>query len=109
VLRVAGIDSAAREVDDVQGRWERIGVREIGGRQRAGSSTRQSLTRAGGSVESDYLNGEIVLLGRLHAVPTPVNEMLRQAANELAARRGQPESVPADELLARLRSEPALR
>ena len=31
----------------------------------------QSLTRSTGSVETDYLNGEIVLLGRLHRIPTP--------------------------------------
>ncbi|MCB1395908.1 MAG: ketopantoate reductase family protein [Rhodobacter sp.] len=37
-----------------------------------GGSTLQSLLR-GGSVETDYLNGEIALLGRLHGVPTPVN------------------------------------
>ena len=36
------------------------------------SSTWQSLQR-GRTLETDYLNGEIVLLGRLHGVPTPVN------------------------------------
>ena len=33
--------------------------------ERRGGSTWQSLTRGNGSVESDYLNGEIVLTGRL--------------------------------------------
>ena len=33
----------------------------------------------GVSIEADYLNGEIVLLGRLHGVPTPVNAGLLEA------------------------------
>lgn len=37
----------------------------------------------------DYLNGEIVLLGRLHRVPAPVNEAVQQAAHELR-RAGRP-------------------
>ncbi len=41
--------------------------------RRRGSSTLQSVLRQADSVETDYLNGEIVLLGRLHGVPTPVN------------------------------------
>ncbi|MEV7545375.1 2-dehydropantoate 2-reductase N-terminal domain-containing protein [Streptomyces sp. NPDC089915] len=46
-----------------------------------GGSSWQSLARGTGSVEADYLNGEITLLGRLHGVPTPVNDVLRHAAN----------------------------
>ena len=105
VLRAAGIEFVAEEVDDVRGRWQRLGVRESGERQRSGSSTRQSLDRRAGSVESDYLNGEVVLLGRLHGVGAPVNELLQASINELARHRGQPGSVPAEELLARLRSD----
>ena len=45
----------------------------IPGVERIGSSSAQSLARGTGSIETDYLNGEIVLLGRLHGVPTPVN------------------------------------
>ncbi len=59
----------------------------------AGSSSRQSLARATGSIESDYLNGEIVLLGRLHGVPTPVNAALQRLANQHAARRLPPGSL----------------
>ncbi|QES47575.1 2-dehydropantoate 2-reductase [Streptomyces venezuelae] len=54
-----------------------------------GGSSWQSLRRGTGSVEADYLNGEISLLGRLHGVPTPVNEVLRHTANILA-REGLP-------------------
>jgi 2-dehydropantoate 2-reductase len=45
----------------------------VDGRKRQGGSTWQSVTRGLGSVEVDFLNGEVVLLGRLHGVPTPVN------------------------------------
>lgn len=41
--------------------------------RRRGSSTLQSVLRQADSVETDYLNGEIVLQGRLHGVATPVN------------------------------------
>jgi len=48
----------------------------VPGVARIGSSSLQSIVRAAGSVETDYLNGEIALLGRLHGVPTPVNVAL---------------------------------
>ena len=41
----------------------------VGGRDPRRRSTWQSLARGSG-VETDYLNGEIALLGRLHGVPT---------------------------------------
>jgi 2-dehydropantoate 2-reductase len=31
------------------------------------------VVRGAGSLETDYLNGEVVLLGRLHGVATPAN------------------------------------
>jgi 2-dehydropantoate 2-reductase len=83
VLRAAGIEFTAPDVEDVRSRWERIGVRPIAGRRRGGSSTWQSLARGSGGVETDYLNGEIVLLGRLHGVATPVNELITTLVAEL--------------------------
>ncbi|MFJ2957655.1 ketopantoate reductase family protein [Streptomyces sp. NPDC087270] len=61
------------------------------------SSTWQSLARGTGSIESDYLNGEIVLLGRRFGVPTPVNEALRHAANRAARERRAPGELTAEE------------
>lgn len=63
-------------------------------RLRSRSSSWQSLARASGSIEADYLNGEIVLLGRLHGIATPVNAALQRLANEQAARRSSPGSLP---------------
>jgi 2-dehydropantoate 2-reductase len=53
-------------------------------------------------VETDWLNGEIVLLGRLHGVPTPVNALLQRLANEAARAGRAPESLPAKEILEQL-------
>jgi 2-dehydropantoate 2-reductase len=56
--------------------------REVHGAGHAMSSTWQSLQR-GSTLETDYLNGEIVLLGRLHGIPTPVNARIQAAARHL--------------------------
>ncbi len=67
---------------------------------RPGGSTWQSLLRRTGQVETDYLNGEIVLLGRSIGVATPVNALLQRLANQHARERRLPGRVPAEELLA---------
>ena len=69
---------------------------------RPGGSAWQSLRRRTGDIEADYINGEIVLLGRLHNVATPVNELIRRCATEMASEFAAPGSVPESELLARL-------
>jgi 2-dehydropantoate 2-reductase len=58
-------------------------LRPVGATPHRGGSSWQSLERRSGSIETDYLNGEIVLLGRLHGVPTPVNEALRDVAAQM--------------------------
>jgi 2-dehydropantoate 2-reductase len=100
-FRAAGIDCASEE-EDLGRRNGVLRVAPIEGRRRQGGSTWQSLARRTGSVEADALNGEIVLLGRLHGIPTPANELLRATANALAAARVPPGSVPPSELLDRL-------
>jgi 2-dehydropantoate 2-reductase len=98
VLTAAGIESEAPEVTDLDGRWRRMGVRDIDGRSRAGSSTWQSLTR-GTSLETDYLNGEIVLAGRLHHVATPLNESLCRLAWQAAHEGWAPGSLDPEDVL----------
>ncbi|MFE0470778.1 ketopantoate reductase family protein [Streptomyces sp. NPDC058947] len=66
------------------------------------SSTWQSLARGAGSIETDYLNGEIVLLGREHGVPTPVNAALQAAAREIAQRGTEPGTLSAEALTRRI-------
>jgi 2-dehydropantoate 2-reductase len=64
-----------------------------------GSSSWQSLQRRTGSIETDFLNGEIVLLGRQSGVPTPVNEAVRRCANDLARSRRPPGSMAESDVL----------
>ncbi|MEV7521090.1 2-dehydropantoate 2-reductase N-terminal domain-containing protein [Streptomyces sp. NPDC091371] len=73
-----------------------------------GGSSWQSLARGTGSVEADYLNGEISLLGRLHGVPTPVNDVLRHAANIFARESLPPGAMTIADLTA-LADEAAAR
>lgn len=96
-LRAAGIDYL---VDDDPGRPDRIKPRPIGSQRRPGGSSWQSLRRRAGTIETDYLNGEIVLLGRMNGVPTPVNEMLQRLANRMARERRLPGLMPEAEFLA---------
>ncbi|SNT27748.1 2-dehydropantoate 2-reductase [Asanoa hainanensis] len=86
VLRVAGIDVATPE-EDAARRKGLLTIQPVEGTPRGGGSSWQSLARGTGTVEADYLNGEIVLLGRLHGVATPANELARQLVNR-AAREG---------------------
>ena len=104
VLHAAGIEFVADDVNDVVGRWERLDVQPIAGRERAGSSTRQSIARGMPTVETDYLNGEVAMLGRLHRVPTPVNDALCELSARHVRERRAPATLPAGEVLALARS-----
>jgi 2-dehydropantoate 2-reductase len=100
-LRAAGI--AWVPDDEFRERHRRfVTPREIAGRARAGGSSWQSLERGSGSIEADFLNGEIALLGRLHGVPAPCNAALQALAEELAQERRPPGSVAPAELARRL-------
>jgi 2-dehydropantoate 2-reductase len=74
----------------------------IEGEARGGGSSWQSLARGTGSIEADYLNGEIALLGRLHGVATPRNAALQALAARLARERRPPASLSVIELRAAL-------
>jgi 2-dehydropantoate 2-reductase len=100
------------EEEDAARRAELIKLRPAGGERWHGSSSWQSLARAAGSIEADYLNGEVVLLGRLHGVPTPVNAALQALAGEMARRRQAPGSLTEAEVLERAEAagpEPIVR
>ncbi|MET7452049.1 2-dehydropantoate 2-reductase [Streptomyces sp. NPDC005574] len=106
VLDAAGIAYASVE-EQRAARGDRVTLVPLNGRARGGGSSWQSLTRGTGTIEADHLNGEIVLLGRLHGVPTPLNELLQRLANTFARERRAAGSMPLDELLA-LADEAAL-
>lgn len=100
-LAAAGLPwTGAQEWDAYRGRNVQTG--EVDGTPRAGGSSWQSAARGLGSIEADYLNGEVVLLGRTHGVPTPVNALLQREATALVRRGDPPGSVDLAALLARL-------
>ena len=88
VLAAAGITVVSAE-EDLARRGDALKIQPVGDeRHRAGGSTWQSLHAATGTIETDYLTGEIVLLGRLHGVPTPANRALQEIATQHGAHRG---------------------
>jgi thiosulfate/3-mercaptopyruvate sulfurtransferase len=98
VLAAAGLDAAeptAAPGLDLTA-WK---IEDVPGHDRLGSSTWQSLAR-GGSVESDYLNGEIVLLARLHGLAAPVNTAVARWIAGTARRGGLPAGLGLAELAA---------
>ena len=97
----AGIDVQSPEEEQAR-RDGGVSLRPVEGQDRGGSSSWQSLARGTGSIETDYLNGEIVLLGRTHGVPTPVNEVLQRAANAAAREGRAPGSLDLADLRAML-------
>lgn len=97
VLRAAGIVFADVGPDNER-RRRLMQPQPIPGVERVGSSSAQSLARGTGSIETDYLNGEIVLLGRLHGVPVPVNAALTTLGHRLVAERRAPGSLTPGEI-----------
>jgi len=101
-FEAARIDFASAEEDRAR-RGDLMRFYDVGGEPRGGGSSWQSLRRGTGSIEADFLNGEVVLLGRLHGIPTPVNALLQELAWEAALNMRQPGFMEASELIQRLR------
>lgn len=101
VLSTAGIrvaDLVGESTQDLSG----FVSRSIPGHERGGGSTWQSLVR-GATVESEFLNGEIVLLARLHGREAPANAAVLARIARAAAERTPPRSLPEEDLAAILR------
>lgn len=94
----AGIDTAP-DTELSAGRRAAFRDGDIPGYPRRGTSSWQSLARGRG-IEVDYLNGEIVLLGTLHGVPTPYNRAVQQLALEAARTQATPASYTEDDIQA---------
>jgi 2-dehydropantoate 2-reductase len=101
VLAAAGIDVVGND-EWREYRQDQVQIAAVDGVERAGGSSWQSLTKGSGSIEADFLNGEIGLLGRLHGVATPVNDMLQAQANAFARDRRPAGSVHPATLLSLL-------
>lgn len=106
--KAAGIESVPEE-EMRQRVQNEIKMADIEGHPRTGGSTWQSLMRSLPSVEVDYLNGEIALLGKLHGVSTPHNQLLQQVANDMVWTGKKPGSVTVERLQQRLAERNAAR
>lgn len=96
VFLAAGIDVCSKE-EEAERRGD-FHIVDSEARRRTGSSSWQSLARGAGSIEADFLNGEIVLLGRQYGVPTPVNAAFQRLANTMARDRRQPGTYSVEEI-----------
>ncbi|HEX7036309.1 MAG TPA: 2-dehydropantoate 2-reductase N-terminal domain-containing protein [Pseudomonadales bacterium] len=98
----AGIDCAS--ADEVRRRHEGVyHLGEVPGHPRGGGSSWQSVVRGTGNIETDYLNGEIVLLGRLHGIPTPANEVCQALARRIVDEGLGVGAFPVQEVLESIR------
>ena len=88
-LAAAGIDVASAE-EDRERRADNLQMAPTSSGEWQGGSSWQSLARGAGSIEAEFLNGEIALLGRLYGVPTPVNALLERLALRAAVERQPP-------------------
>lgn len=75
-------------------RGDLVTPRDLPGHARAGGSTYQSLDRGADSLEVDWLNGEVVRVGRRHGVATPVNAALQELAAAAVREGAAPRSIP---------------
>ncbi len=98
-FEAAGISFIADDEEDAGQLERQVQPRTIDGVERQGGSSWQSLARRLGTIETDYLNGEIVRMGRDHGVPTPVNALLQYLSQRVARERRPPGSINPDKIL----------
>jgi 2-dehydropantoate 2-reductase len=99
-FEAAGLDFAT--ADELGRRAEAVCELPVGGAARGGGSTWQSLSRRTGTVETDYLNGEIARLGERYGVPAPLNRALSALARRAAIEGWAPGRLTTAELGAAL-------
>jgi 2-dehydropantoate 2-reductase len=98
VLEAVGVAYTGDDEEDAA-RAETSPVRPVPGAPAdLGGSTWQSLTRGATRLESDYLNGEIVLLARQHGLDAPLNARVAGAARDAARRGARPGDISAAHL-----------
>jgi 2-dehydropantoate 2-reductase len=96
-LEAASIAVASVEEDHAR-RGDLLQMRNTASGEWSGGSSWQSLARGTGSIEAEYLNGEVVLLGALHGVATPVNSLLQRLALQAVAQGTGPGQFSVDQL-----------
>jgi 2-dehydropantoate 2-reductase len=101
VLAAAGIEVTPDEVE-AEDRKAYVVVDMSAQEGFLGGSTWQSLVRGTGNVETDYLNGEIVLVARQHGMEAPVNARIAALVRQAAARGTAAGTMSLEELRRRL-------
>ena len=100
ILAGAGIDVIPDEVERAA-REDSAKVLPVPGTpEQLGGSSWQSLIRGSGNIETDYLNGEIALIGRRIGHPAPVNSRITALARHAARDGLRPGDLTADRLRA---------
>ena len=103
VLDAAGIDYVD-DAEEAAARADSFEVLPVPGLPGIlGGSTWQSLTRGTGDVETDYLNGELVRIARLHGREAPINARLATLVRQAAASGIRPGAMSLDDLTDQLR------
>jgi 2-dehydropantoate 2-reductase len=98
-LRAAGFEYVSADAMLAR-RQHLLPLKTVQGKNFPGSSAWQSLARGSSTTEIDYLTGEIVLLGRMHRVPTPLNAALQTQVRRMAIQRVPPGSLDPREIRA---------
>ncbi|MYB40935.1 MAG: ketopantoate reductase family protein [Chloroflexi bacterium] len=94
----AGLDYATPAEEAEHREVDGYVTEAIGDSPRLGNSSWQSLIRATGTIETDYLNGEIVMIGIEAGVPTPYNRVIQRASAWMARERKQPGALTLEDL-----------
>jgi thiosulfate/3-mercaptopyruvate sulfurtransferase len=96
ILSAAGIDAADFRAESTVN-LDRFAAEPIDGQLRPGSSTWQSLAR-GRDAESDFLNGEIVLVARQSGRRAPINAAVLARVHRAVQEGTAPGSLPPEDL-----------
>jgi 2-dehydropantoate 2-reductase len=98
VLDAAGI-SYISEAEETAARAAGFTMKPVPGvPQFLGGSTWQSLHRGTGNIETDYLNGEIVMIAHRLGIAAPINQRLAILARQAAATGAKPGDLSAEQL-----------
>jgi 2-dehydropantoate 2-reductase len=106
VYDAAGVEAVSDDVERER-RGDAFRSRSVPGVEHAmGGSSWQSLARGSGSIETDYLNGEIALLARSVGARAPRNALVQQLARIAARDRVEPGSMAVADLRERFAALP---
>ncbi|WP_031464296.1 ketopantoate reductase family protein [Sciscionella sediminilitoris] len=103
ILEAAGIPVTGAEEARAAWQTEELSVRPVPGEPaQIGGSSWQSLVRGTGSIETDFLNGEIALIARRIGRSAPINARLTALARRAARQGLRPGAIGIEELRAEL-------